>query len=228
MLAIPDFSKPFTLETDASDTGFGAVLMQEGHPVAYLSKQVCVKNQALSTYEKECLVIILAVDKWRSYLQHQKFTIKTDHRSLLYLTDQRAHTKLQQKALMKLMDLQFSIQYKARTTNMAGDALSRCTPVKTICALSTCTPSWLLNQVDGYNEDPQAQQLMVKLALTSKNMKGYTLSEGVIRYKGRIWLSNNKLAQEHVVQSLHDSAIGGHSGFQATYQRIKHCLPGQK
>jgi flagellar motor switch/type III secretory pathway protein FliN len=104
--------------------------------------------------KKECLATILAVDKWRSYLQHQKFTIKTDHRSLLYLTDQRAHTKLQQKGLMKLMDLQFSIQYKAGTTNMVVDALSRCTPGKTICALSTCTPSWLLNLVDGYNEDP--------------------------------------------------------------------------
>lgn len=179
------------------------------------------ENQALSTYEEECLAIILAVDKWRSYLQHQKFTIKTDYRSLLYLTDQRAHTKLQQKALMKLIDLQFSIQYKAGTTNLAIDALSRCTLVKTICALSTCSSSWLLNLVDRYNEDPQAQQLLVELALTSKNVKGYTLSKGVIKYKGRIWLGNNKLAQEHILQSLHDSAIGGHSRFHATYQRTK-------
>lgn len=99
VLAIPDFTKQFVLGTYASDSGFGAVLMQESHPVAYLSKQVCPKNQALSTYEKECMAIILAVDKWRCYLQHQAFIIKMDHRSLLYLTDQRAHTKLQQKAL---------------------------------------------------------------------------------------------------------------------------------
>lgn len=101
VLAIPDFQKQFTLETDASDCGFGAVLMQ-GHPVAYLSKQVCPKNQALSTYEKECMAIIMAVDKWRCYLQHKTFIIKTDHRSLLYLTDQRAHTKLQQKSSIEI------------------------------------------------------------------------------------------------------------------------------
>jgi hypothetical protein len=95
VLAIPDFNKQFILETDASEVGFGVVLMQEGHPVAYLSKQVCPRNQALSTYEKECMAIIMAVEKWRCYLQHQAFVIKIDHRSLLYLTDQRAHTKLQ-------------------------------------------------------------------------------------------------------------------------------------
>jgi hypothetical protein len=68
MLAIPDFNKTFVLETDASEVGFGAVLLQDSHPIAYLSKVVCAKNQALSTYEKECMAIILAVDKWRPYL----------------------------------------------------------------------------------------------------------------------------------------------------------------
>ena len=82
------------METDASENGFGAVLMQSGHPIAYLSKPVCAKNQGLSTYEKECMAIIMAVDKWRSYLHHQKFVIKTDHRSLLFLTERRANTKL--------------------------------------------------------------------------------------------------------------------------------------
>ena len=63
VLAIPDFAKTFVLETDASDQGLGAALMQEGHPIAYLSKPLCKKNQALSTYEKECMAILMAVDK---------------------------------------------------------------------------------------------------------------------------------------------------------------------
>jgi hypothetical protein len=63
VLAIPDFSQTFMVETDASDIGFGAILMQDGHSVAYLSKPVCLKNQSLSTYEKECMAIILAIDK---------------------------------------------------------------------------------------------------------------------------------------------------------------------
>lgn len=68
VLALPDFNKQFVLETDASDAGFGAVLMQEGHPIAYLSKPLSGPNQGLSTYEKECMAILWAVDKWRCYL----------------------------------------------------------------------------------------------------------------------------------------------------------------
>jgi hypothetical protein len=78
VLAVPDFEQEFILETDACDTGVGAVLMQNNHPVAYLSKPLCLKNQALSVYEKECIAILLAIEKWRPYLQHKRFTIKTD------------------------------------------------------------------------------------------------------------------------------------------------------
>lgn len=53
VLALPNFSDTFVLETDACNMGIGAVLMQQGNPVAYLSKSVCPKNQDLSTYEKE-------------------------------------------------------------------------------------------------------------------------------------------------------------------------------
>ena len=84
VLAIPDFHQPFILETDASDIGLGAVLMQDGHPLAFLSKPLCPKNQALYTYEKECMAILMAVEKWRPYLQHKEFITKTDHKSLLY------------------------------------------------------------------------------------------------------------------------------------------------
>lgn len=196
VLAIPDFNKLFVLETDACDTGFRVVSMQEGHPVAYLRKPVCEKNKGMLTYEKECMAVILAVDKWRSYLQHQEFVIKIYHRSLLFLTEQRAHTKLQHKALLKLMDLQFRIQYKQGTANVAVDALSRCTPVLTILALSTCTPAWISNLVEGYQDDQQAVKILEKLALTKYDEHGYSLVDGVIRHQGRIWIGNNELAQQ--------------------------------
>ena len=87
VLALPQFNKSFTVETDASETGLGAVLMQDSHPIAFLSQTLSPRNAALSTYEKECLAILMAVDKWRPYLQAQPFVIRTDHKSLLHLTE---------------------------------------------------------------------------------------------------------------------------------------------
>lgn len=112
VLALPEFTKQFVIETDASDVGFGAVLMQSNHPIDYLSKAVSAKNQALSTYEKECMAIMLAVDKWRAYLQNQEFLIRTDHKSLAHITNQRVATKMQQKAILKMMDLKYKVIYK--------------------------------------------------------------------------------------------------------------------
>lgn len=61
VLRLPDFTLNFVIECDASSIGLGVVLMQEGHPIAFLSK--ALKGQALhlSTYEKELLSLVTAV-----------------------------------------------------------------------------------------------------------------------------------------------------------------------
>lgn len=105
VLALPNFSRPFCIETDASKGGVGAVLMQDGHPLAYLSKALGPKSCGLSTYEKEYMAILLAVQSWRSYLQFQEFVILTDQKSLIQLGDQRLHTTWQQKVFSKLLGL---------------------------------------------------------------------------------------------------------------------------
>ena len=125
VLGIPDFSKVFAIETDACQTGVGAVLLQNGHPLAYVSKPLGIKNQGLSTYEKEYLAILIAVDHWRSYLQLAEFVIYTDQKALIHLNDQRLHTVWQQRVFTKLLGLQYRIVYKPGTNNRVENALSR-------------------------------------------------------------------------------------------------------
>ncbi|GKD52787.1 putative mitochondrial protein, partial [Tanacetum coccineum] len=65
VLGLPDFNQPFVIEIDASRVGLGAVLQQKGHPIAYLSKTLSPKHQSLSTYKKEFLAVLMALERWR-------------------------------------------------------------------------------------------------------------------------------------------------------------------
>lgn len=67
VLALPNFKKEFIMETDASSTGIGAVLMQDHHPISYISRALGPRHQSLSVYEKELLAVIHAVQTWNSY-----------------------------------------------------------------------------------------------------------------------------------------------------------------
>ncbi|XP_062203827.1 uncharacterized protein LOC133906051 [Phragmites australis] len=230
VLAMPYFSKPFMVETDASDHGIGAVLQQEGHPIAFVSKTLGPRTQGLSTYEKEYLAIILAVDHWRSYLQQGEFVIKTDHKSLMHLDEQRLSTPWQHKALTKMLGLQYKIVYKKGAENKVADALSRVSQLSNtaeVATLSVAHPIWLEEVVSGYRDDEAASKLLAELAITGQ-AGHYTLKGGLIRYKNRIWIANNPKLQSKIMQALHTSAIGGHSGFEVTYKRVKNLFAWPK
>lgn len=125
VLAPPRFDKPFLVETDASGSGIGAVLIQEGHPLAYISRHLKGKQLHLSIYENELLAVVFAVQKWRHYLITSHFVIKTDQKSLKYLLEQRLNTPIPQQWLPKLIEFDYKIQYKQGKDNIAVDSLSR-------------------------------------------------------------------------------------------------------
>ncbi|XP_026398175.1 uncharacterized protein LOC113293948 [Papaver somniferum] len=85
ILALPDFSKPFQVDCDASIIGIGAVLSQEGHPVSYHSEKNSNTPKKWSIYELELLALVQALKQWHTYLVHQEFVINTDNHALKYL-----------------------------------------------------------------------------------------------------------------------------------------------
>jgi hypothetical protein len=103
VLVLPNYAKPFQLETDAGDTGIGDVLLQDNHPLAFVNKALGPRTRGLSTYEKEYLAILMAVDHWRPYLQLAEFIIFTNQKSLTHLEEQKLHTSWQQKFFTKMM-----------------------------------------------------------------------------------------------------------------------------
>jgi hypothetical protein len=146
ILALPDFSKPFCLETDASEYGVRVVLMQDNHPIAFVSKVLDPNMRGLSTYEKEYVTILLAIDQWRSYLQCGEFVIFTYQKSMVHLNEQRLHTAWQQKVFTKLLGLTYKVIYRKGSDNRVADALSRrpdSTNKVSCLALSSYQPKWI-------------------------------------------------------------------------------------
>lgn len=125
VLALPNFSKVFVVETDASNKGVGAVLSQDGHPLAYFSKKLTSHLAVASAYVRELYAVTQSVLKWRHYLLGRHFIIKTDHKSLRELMFQVVQTPEQQYYVTKLMGFQFTVVYRAGKTNQVADALSR-------------------------------------------------------------------------------------------------------
>uniref|UniRef100_A0A8R7RBD8 Reverse transcriptase domain-containing protein n=1 Tax=Triticum urartu TaxID=4572 RepID=A0A8R7RBD8_TRIUA len=214
VLTLPDFARSFSLETDACDTSVDAVLAQEGHPVTFFSKALSMRKQKLSTYEKEFIAVMMVIDKWRAYLQQGPFTIVTDHKSLCNLQDQRLATGLQRKAMAKLVGLQFKFWYRRGSDNGAADALN-------LDALSIYQPAWVQEVANSYATDADAQERLARLAIISPDDDGFELYKGLIRKQDRLWIGKNTTLRTKIISALHDSAVGGHSGTTATYQRIK-------
>lgn len=77
VLSLPDFSQPFIYEADASGNGMGAVVIQNGKPLSFLSKTLGPKGAALSTYEEEAMAILEAIKKWKHYFASTSVIIRT-------------------------------------------------------------------------------------------------------------------------------------------------------
>lgn len=125
VLALPDFNKYLSLETDASTYAIGTVLSQDNHSIAYFSRKLCPRLQKASTYLKELFAITAAVAKWRHYLLRRKFYIYTDQQSLQNLMQQVIQTLEQQYYLTKLLGYNYDILYKPGKSNATADAMSR-------------------------------------------------------------------------------------------------------
>jgi hypothetical protein len=228
VLALPDFSKPFVLETDACGSGIGAVLMQSSRPIAYLSKCLGPKAAAQSVYEKEALAILEALKKWRHYLLGNRLIIKTDQQSLRFMTTQKLTEGIQHKLLLKLLEFDYTIEYKKGKENIAADALSR---RDAKChAITVCVPEWLEDVKLSYVQDTDSDKLLRKLAKDVSDPPQYTIKDGIIKHGSKIYVGAATNMRLTLLETFHQSALGGHSGAKATYQRIKRvfCWPHLK
>ncbi|XP_075774682.1 uncharacterized protein LOC142826318 [Pelodiscus sinensis] len=129
VLAQPDFSRPFTLYTDASETGIGAVLAQgEGadeHPVIYISRKLFMRERKYATVEKEALAVKWAIDLLRYYLLGNRFRVVTDHAPLRWLQTMKDTNARVMRWYLSLQPYAFDVAHRAGSLHQNADFFSR-------------------------------------------------------------------------------------------------------
>ncbi|GAU35592.1 hypothetical protein TSUD_295280 [Trifolium subterraneum] len=216
VLILPNFSQPFMLETDASGIGIGAVLSQQGHPIAYFSKKLGPTSQKQSGYLREFRAITEALAKFRHYLLGHKFIIRTDQQSLESLLDQTLQTPEQQAWLHKFIGFDFTIEYKPGKDNKAADALSR------MFSLSWSEPqSQFLKDL---HQEIQRCDYFYPIFLQCVSDKpldpAYAVRDGLLYWNNRLAIPPKSAMISKILTEFHDSPIGGHAGITRTLARI--------
>lgn len=164
VLALSDYTKEFVIEIDALGSGLGAILLQQGHLIAYYSKALGDRNLAKSAYEKELMAVALSIQHRRSYLLGRKFIVCNDQKSLKQLLMQRITTSDQQNWAAKLLGYHFDIVYKPGLENKGVDALSRMHDPETLCSM-VHVPEWSGSKelVEEVHRDPVLQKVIENL-----------------------------------------------------------------
>ena len=122
LLTYPDFSKEFHIYTDASDLQLGAVIMQDGKPIAYYSRKLTDCQTRYTTTERELLAIVETLKEYRNILLGQKLVIHTDHKNL---THKNFNTNRVMRWRLIIEEYGPDIQYIEGPKNEVADALSR-------------------------------------------------------------------------------------------------------
>ncbi|GJT48768.1 ty3-gypsy retrotransposon protein [Tanacetum coccineum] len=176
----------------------------------------------MSTYEKELLAIVYALEKWRGYLLDRHFKIKTDHFSLKYLLDQRMSTPTQLKWLLKLMGFDYEIQYKKGVENVTADALSRIQHSgELFSVISTSLTTKIYQKIlRSLSTDEKLKEVIQQLQ-ARKTIKGsYTWANQELRRKGKLVVGDDQVLRTNLLKQFHEGSVGGHSGVSITTHKI--------
>ncbi|XP_071901035.1 uncharacterized protein [Coffea arabica] len=207
---LPNFDKAFEVECDASGLGIGAVLLQEGRPVAYFSEKLNGAALNYSTYDKELMALVRALQTWQHYLRPREFVLHTDHESLKHIKSQDKLSKRHARWITFIDSFTFVIKYKTSKTNVVVDALSR------RYALITTLDAKLLGfefLKDLYATDSDFGEIFVSLPRHSR--EHYFISQGFLYYKDKLYIPKSSM-RTLLVREAHGEGLMGHFGIAKT------------
>lgn len=219
VLVPPDFSKPFTVETDASKFAIGAVLSQEGRVIAFESRKLNLAECKYEVHDKELLAVYDALLKWRHYLGDSKFTLITDNWANKFIQTKPHLTPRQAKWLEVLQELNCDIVYREGAKNVVADALSRRPDYQTSAITWVSLGDDVIPSLLSAAEEDEEYKKLVELVKSGKRTD-FTLEEGLLRKDDRVYVPQCPFRHKLLTEA-HDAPLSGHLGRDKTYQRLQ-------
>ncbi|KIO17550.1 hypothetical protein M407DRAFT_84869, partial [Tulasnella calospora MUT 4182] len=180
------------------------------------------------------LAIVRALKYWRHYLEGAKFPIRilTDHKNLEYFKKAQVLNHRQHRWLQELARFDFTIEYRPGTKSGKPDALSRRSDHRPEegaeePSLTLLPPSKI---VEVNANDDEEVALASDQEVIQDEMKDYTLEQGILKYRNRIYVPNDEEIKRMLLQLYHDSVMAGHPGQAKTLDLVSrgYYWPSQK
>jgi hypothetical protein len=246
LLAQPDIEKPFDVYCDASGSGLGCVLMQEGRVIAYASRQLRRHEEHYPTHDLELAAVVHALKIRRHYLLGNICHIYTDHKSLKYIFTQSELNMRQRRWLELIKDYELEIHYHLGKANVVADALSRkaschCLTIKT-SDIALCQEMEKLNLgmvqhgtanhlklesvllqriIDAQRNDEGMKHIHEKMEAGRANCFRRD-NQGVVWFNNRIVVPKNDEIRQQILDEAHLSCYSIHLGSTKMYHDLKH------
>ena len=248
VLKLPEFGKPFTLISDASEQGTGAVLVQDDHPIAFFSHKYAPTEKNYTTTEQELLGIVLACKAWRCYIEGADTTFVSDHNPLTYLQTQPNLSRRQARWMELLAMFSYRWQYKPGRLNVAdpvsrNPALAVLGIMSILAVITRRQTRQALEQAQeyaDYEEQHSHHPLPTSAAEVNpiipaiikaygeddwyrleKNTASLTRTlEGLWRKGDRVAIPDADGIRERILEAMHDAPLSGHPGVERTTELI--------
>jgi hypothetical protein len=223
ILAAPDWERPFTVTTDASDFAIGAVLSQgsglDCRPVSFLSRKLIEAETHYETHDRELLAVVYALRKWRHYLHGSRTTVVTDNWPTKFIITKPTLTPRQARWMITLAEFDLEVVHRPGCTNVVADALSR-------------RPDYMLNAIrmtiavdssviadvrTACITDPCYQRTLRDV--TANRRQDFVVTDHLL-YKGtRLYVPQSSVRSK-LLREAHDGPLAGHFGRDKTYARL--------
>lgn len=223
VLTNANYEQPFIIQCDASDFGIGAVLVQgegkEERIVAYMSQKLSSAQRKYQTTERECLAVLMAIEKFRPFIEGTKFTVVTDHASLLWLQNLKDPSGRVGRWALRLQAYDFNLVHRKGKFMVVPDALSRAVETVDVQLFSKDLDPWYSKLMDGIvNNAEKFPHFKMKNNVIYKYCAGRSTLQS-FSPEWKIVVPTG--CRNSVMEANHDNPLCAHGGYYKTFERIR-------